>query len=343
MLPTDIPLELLAHFRLVDGLSTVEEIQARIAEEGGVEAVMEKIDVAHYQDEIRKAIHAQATEAGVEKRELLQNALDAIRKTGRSEGKVSVDYYLRNEGREFVEKVTDTGIGIENLVAFLVPGITTKEATGEQGFFGTGFYKNLQDVDTIEVESVAHDGDQMLAYKMVIEVTKDEEGSTQGGKIRQLQVRDESPLVPTGTEIRLIKKAERCLPELEAMMAKNTSITMGGLTTVPAIAGIDLNLAFVDEEGREQSTQIPVADRSQYDIAGIGKMVFVKAPTLPSSLLSAGLRMASLYGNASDYLHAVPASLKRFFADEHISVVLPKELSLIKDRSRLANESEYLP
>lgn len=345
VLPHQIPLELLAYFRLTDGLLTTDEISSRIAEEGSIEAVMEKINLSHYQDEIRKAVHAQSVEPGVAKRELLQNALYAIRRKGKERGRgaVTVDFYLRDNGEEYVEEIKDTGTGIENLVSFLVPGVTTKEATEGLGIFGTGLYKAFEDVDHVEVDTIKKGSTHNQAERIIIDLIKDDEGQVQGGVVREIKAKEVSSLTETGTTLRLVRRTEDHLPELEAMVAKNTYLSMGGLAANPHIADLDVQFSFVDDAGNEQPVTVPIDDRSVLSLENVGNLTFVKAPSLPSAMTSLGLRMSPLANTSSDYLSDVPDVLKDFLTNEHISLILPKEIPLVKDRSRIANEEQYLP
>lgn len=339
VLPTTVPLELLAHFRLTEGHFTIDEVRQRIQKEGGLEKVLAKYDLSHYQDEIRKAIHAQSVEPGVAKRELLQNALFAIRAKGSETGTVAVDFYLRNNGREYVEEIRDSGTGIENLISFLVPGATTKDGSDGLGIFGTGFYKALEDVDQVEVASVTA---QNKSLRIIIDVIKDENGIVQGGVVREIMEKSVTGKA-TGTSIKLVKHTQGQLPELDAMIAKNTYLTMGGLATLPEVADGNVEFSFINEQGATRPVSIAIADHSVAKVDGVGAIQFIKAPSLPSAMTTVGLRMSPLAQVSSDYLKDVPEVLKTFLTDEHISVVLPRTVPLVKDRSRIASEEAFLP
>lgn len=343
ILPENVPLELLAYYRLTEGLFSLNEIHERINQEGGINAINEKIDLAHYRDEIRKAIHAQSVEPGVAKRELLQNALFAVRAKGVSSGNIAVDFYLRNNGREFVEEIIDTGTGIENALSFLVPGVTTKNGADGLGIFGTGFYKTFEDVDRVEVESVTTKEGKKVAQRMLIDLEKDAHGIVQGGNIRSLQEKPALQEEATGTSIKLIRNTEEQLPELEAMIAKNTYLTMGGLALTPEVMGDATSLSYFNEKGEKLSLSLVTTDISTVSHEVIGDITFVKAPSLPSAMTTIGLRMSPLAQTSSDYLDEVPEVLKTFLLDEHISVILPRSVPLVKDRSRIAHEEAYLP
>ena len=118
---------------------------------------------------------------------------------------------------------------------------------------------------------------------------------------------------------------------------------MGGLTTVKDVSGMDCSLEFIDEEGREQPFHLHVKDQSRYTLKTTGEIAFVQCPDLPAHVSSAGLRMSSLSNPSSDYLKDTHKLLKRFLADEKVSLGLPKSLSLIKDRSKLVHEEDYMP
>ncbi len=345
ILPANTPLELIAYLRKLEGLQTIEEMNKRIIDAGGVEAIMSTVNLTYYKEELKKAIHGQAVGAGVEKRELIQNALYACRKNYTEESAITVDYYFRNNGREYVEEISDNGTGIQDLPVFWVPGLSDKDSKEGLGFFGSGFnkvYKQLShEGDSLEVDTIVQTSHgykrTIMRYKPVLE------GSNVIGMILSEVKAKEMENGQTGTHIRLVKTTEGRLPELEAMIGKNTYVTTAGLATHPLLTDKPVPIYFMDKEENKKEIELQAEKLTSYYIDDKNNtMTFVRTPQLKAFMSSGGLHMGYIEGTNPPYLALVPEPLKQFIASEHISAVLSSQIPLIKDRSRIANEADYI-
>jgi hypothetical protein len=336
VLPEKTPLALLAQLYLTDGVPNLEEIDKQIR-------ANPQIDLSHWQSEIKKAVFSQAAEAGVARRELLQNAIAAIIASKNKDGEVTVDYYYQKGRTELVEEISDNGTGILNWLAFLLPGVSDKKGVERKGygFFGSGLFTIFGDADRVEVESVVEKEGRKEQYRLVLSVKKDGEGRFEEILIDEFKKRELKEDVSLGTKIKIIRSTERTLAELEAMVGKNTYLSMGGLAfTSPSLSN-NIALFFIDENGQKKRVAVETKNISQYSLP-FGQVTVVSS-ALPSMMTQQGLRMSFLSYPPPSYLSLVPKPLIDFAEKAQISVILPGELPLIEDRSRLAKEEEYLP
>jgi hypothetical protein len=242
-----------------------------------------------------------------------------------------------------VEEISDNGTGILNWLAFLLPGVSDKKGVERKGygFFGSGLFTIFGDADRIEVESVVEREGRKEQYRLVLSVKKDIEGRFEEILIDEFKKRELKEDVSLGTKIKIIRSTERTLAELEAMVGKNTYLSMGGLVFTSSSLSNNIALFFIDENGQKKRVAVETKNISQYSLP-FGQVTVVSS-ALPSMMTQQGLRMSFLSYPPPSYLSLVPKPLIDFAEKAQISVILPGELPLIEDRSRLANEEEYLP
>ncbi len=337
VLPENTPLALVAQLRLTDGYFDLEEIREEINK-----GKQQEINLSYWEEEIKKAVFSQAAEVGVDKRELLQNAIAAILASDKEEGEIVVDYYYRNDRTEFVEEISDNGTGILNWLAFLLPGVSDKRGVEQRGFgfFGSGFFKIFETAEQVEVETIVSQNHQRKKYQLVLKVER-ENGVFKGIIINLFREKTLFEETPSLTKIRIIRSSETTLGELEAMVGKNTYLTMGGLAfSSSSKLNKPIKLYFIDENGDKKLIEVETTDVNAYPTS-FGELKTVSSP-LPAMMTQEGLRMSTLSYPPAGYLSKVPEALKDFAESFQISAVLPGSLGLIKDRSRLANESKYL-
>lgn len=338
-----LPIELLIYLRQTESLLGLDQIRDRIQQAGGPEAILRQIRTEQLTNRITAAIHGQAVGAGVDKREIIQNAVKAIRQSDVPEGEIVIDTYTRNFGTEYVEEFFDNGTGIRDVLSFLVPGVTTNAATGEYGFFGSGLYKIFENAERVEVETYTIRDGKKIEQKIYLQTVK-ENGRPVTIRLMSLEEREisEKEDFATGTRLRLIKQAEDAIPQLEAMITRATTMTMGGLIMSPTIAGKPIRVSFVNSDGNHELVDINISTLDTFQIQGVGDVQFVQCDKLPSAITSGGLYMAPLDTQDPHYLVKVHATLRDIFITNRVSLVLPANAPLIIDRSRLANESAYL-
>ncbi len=337
VLPENTPLALVAQLRLTDGFFDLEEIREEINK-----GKQQEINLSYWEGEIKKAVFSQAAEVGVDKREVLQNAIAAILASNKEEGEIVVDYYYRNDRSKFVEEISDNGTGILNWLAFLLPGISDKRGVEQRGFgfFGSGFFKIFETAEQVEVETIVNQNGQRKKYQLVLRVER-ENGVFKGIIIDRFREKTLFEETPSLTKIKIIRSSETTLGELEAMVGKNTYLTMGGLAfSLSSQRSKPIKLYFIDENGDKKLIEVKTTDVNAYPTS-FGDLKTVSSP-LPAIMTQEGLRMSTLSYPPAGYLSKVPEVLKDFAQSFHISAVLPGSLGLIKDRSRLADESKYL-
>jgi hypothetical protein len=228
-------------------------------------------------------------------------------------------------------------------LAFLLPGVSDKKGVERKGygFFGSGLFTIFGDADRVEVESVVERKGRKEQYRLVLSVKKDGEGRFEEILIDEFKKRELKEDVSLGTKIKIIRSTERTLAELEAMVGKNTYLSMGGLAfTSPSLSN-NIALFFIDENGQKKRVAVETKNICQYSLP-FGQVTVVSS-ALPSMMTQQGLRMSFLSYPPPSYLSLVPKPLIDFAEKAQISVILPGDLPLIEDRSRLANEEEYLP
>jgi|GEM_PF-4861733 len=142
-----------------------------------------------------------------------------------------------------------------------------------------------------------------------------------------------------GTSIRRIKKVKgQDLPELEAGIIADDYLAFAGLLTDEQINGKTIEVVINGEQIHLKKTK-RLSEEFSYNGVNYGAITLVESPLPPTVAHGIGLRMSDL---DERYLTYVPDSLKKLVKNKKISLVLPKDLPLIKDRSRIANEEELL-
>jgi len=341
VLPENCPIELLLYLRKTEGLFTTEAMKQCIDEAGGVEALLKTKNLAFYQDEVRKSVHAQSVEVGTDKRELIQNALAAINELGIDKGKIIVDFYLQNSGTELVEEITDNGTGLQNLVAFLLPTISNKDLDSGRGVFGSGLYKIFENIDKAEITTVVDTGNGKKEYLMNIETIKNKDGKVQKIILKNCLERNVDKETEVGTKIKMIQKTEGLIPELTSMVNKNTYVTMAGLTTNPEISQCNMEMFFVNEKGEEELFILDSEIISSYELTTGEKIHFVKCDSLPSSVSSGGLKMSILDTQTPHYVKYT-SNNGDIFTSTNTHLVAEPSIRQTKDRSKFADKKVFL-
>ncbi|MBN1617719.1 hypothetical protein JW887_00045 [Candidatus Dojkabacteria bacterium] len=353
LLPANIPAELLVYLTLTEGHRTIDAINRRIEELNGVEAAMESLDLTLARNRVRSAILAQAAAPGIDKRELVQNSIYAILKLLRqnriTEGELDIDFYYQDE--LYVEEIIDNGTGIESTLGYTTAGFEEKDADGIKGFghFGSGRQKIFEDPSVVKVitTSVVEIDGKKYKKRIIEEPVKSKrEGETTatvtGKIIAEVSYTEITEFSTTTTRIQIYRDPNGTIPELDAMISKQTYISMAGLTTSRNILGQELKWYFRDNDGQRELLKLPVQHHTTYDFGNGEKIDFYSSP-LPASMTSVGLTMSGLSSATVDYLHGTPEDLKKVLIQEQVSVVLSNEIPLIKDRSRISEEKKYLP
>lgn len=336
ILPDGFPLEKLVCLRKVRGLVTMEEITDLLSQNPDF---FSEISLEDTRKEIIQAVSAQAVEPGVFRRELLQNALDAVLADDKEKKDITVDFYYRNQREELVEEISDNGTGILNWLAFFVPGISDKEGKEvvNRGFFGSGLFKIFEEADWVEVETKRKEEGGVYGYRVKMMVEKDEQGKVLGIKIdhfrKSLFSQEES-----GTTLRIVRKTKNLVPELEAFIGRRTYLLMGGLAFSQSTKKV--NFYFVDENGQKKPVEVKVRNELEYKTS-FGEIKILSS-NLPSMVTSGGLRMSDLNYPEANYLKYLPSSILKLTTVSRLSLVLPPKLPLVIDRSRLAEEERYI-
>ena len=289
------------------------------------------LSLEQFRQEIIKEIFGQAIEEGVARREMIQNGVDAIKnRRETTEGKINIRLFKAydEKGEYLIEEFTDQGTGIVDWLKFFIPGETTKIAS-DQGFFGSGAFKIFEGVDRVDMISSI---DGKTAYYFRFE--------WQNGNlfVTKSQIVNNFP-GQQGTSIRRIKKIkDQDLPELEAGIMADDYLAFAGLLTDEQINGKTIEVVINGEPIHLKKTK-RLSEDFIYNDVNYGKITLVESPLPPTVAHGVGLRMSDL---DEKYLTYVPDELKKLIKDKKISIILPKDLPLIKDRSRIANEEELL-
>mgnify|MGYP000465855689 CR=1 FL=1 len=284
-----------------------------------------------FRQEIIKEISGQAIEEGVARREMIQNGVDAIKnREETTKGKIDIRLFKTYDGKDeyLIEKFTDQGTGIADWLKFFIPGETTKGASDE-GFFGSGAFKIFEGVDRVDIVSSA---DGRTAYYFRFEWQDGNLTITKSQFINNF-------FGQQGTAIMRIKKiSDQDLPELEAGIMADDYLAFAGLLADEQINGKTVEVVINGEPIHLKKTKRLSEDFSYNDV-NYGAITLVESPLPPTVAHGVGLRMSDLNER---YLTYVPYELKKLIKDKKISIILPKDLPLIKDRSRIANEEELL-
>ena len=295
-------------------------------------------DLKFFEGKILKEIRGQAAETGVSGREMLQNAIDAIRnRRDITQGSIQIrlfetNLFEQNIGSRwyFVEEIQDNGTGILDWLKFFVPGLTTKNEE-DLGRFGSGFFTVFRDVDMVEIMSSKSDG---KGYYFLIKLINDQPVIVDSCYLDDAEM-------PQGTTIRRYKKVtDDLIPELEAAIAIDDYLANAGLVKVGYTdsQGKDLRITINNTEVDPQAL-VRISEEFEYEGINYGPIKLVQSELPPTLAHGVGLRMSDLDDR---YLQYVPKGLVSLFRERKISIILPKGLSLIKDRSRIANEEVLL-
>lgn len=339
ILPDGFPLEKLVCLRKVRGLVTMEEITDFLRQNPDF---FSEISLEDTRKEIIQAVSAQAVEPGVFRRELLQNALDAVLADEKERKEITVDFYYRNQRQELVEEISDNGTGILNWLAFFVPGISNKE--GKEiinfGFFGSGLFKIFEEADWVEVETKRKEEEGVYGYRVKMMVERDEQGKVLGIKIDHFR-KSLFPQEETGTTLRIVRKTQNLVPELEVFIGRRTYLLMGGLAFNQSNrSGGKVNFYFVDENGEKKPVEVKVRNELEYKTS-FGEIKILSS-NLPSMVTSGGLRMSDLNYPEANYFKYLPSPILKLTTVSRLSLILPPKLPLVIDRSRLAEEERYI-
>jgi len=289
------------------------------------------LSLEQFRQEIIKEIFGQAIEEGVARREMIQNGVDAIKnRRETTEGKIDIRLFKAydEKGEYLIEEFTDNGTGIVDWLKFFIPGETTK-GVSDQGFFGSGAFKIFEGIDRVDMISSI---DGKTAYYFRFE--------WQNGNlfVTKSQIVNNFP-GQQGTSIRRIKKIkDQDLPELEAGIMADDYLAFAGLLADEQINGKTIEVVINGEPIHLKKTK-RLSEDFIYNDVNYGKITLVESPLPPTVAHGVGLRMSDL---DERYLTYVPDELKKLIKDKKISIILPKDLPLIKDRSRIANEEELL-
>ncbi len=291
------------------------------------------LDLEVFRQELLKEVTGQAVEEGVARREMIQNAVDAIK--GRSnlqEGKIEVDIsYTQDPQKNYwlIEKFSDNGTGIKDWLKFFVPGETTKDV-GDFGFFGAGSFKIFEGVDKVQIQSGTGDG---KVYNFTLEWQE-----VKGKRDLVITSAFQTQVALQGTTIQRFKKlSPDTPPELEAGIVEDDYIMFGGLIageTLGESAKSRINIYLNKVDLAEKITK---RKRLAESFSNFGEIVITESSLPPSVSHGIGLRMSDLDDR---YLQYIPSSLRDFVKRKNLSIILPADLPLIKDRSKIANEEE---
>lgn len=246
------PVSGLAYLGKVLGARSVAEMEEAVRRQYGMgldDYLATAVDLSEFDQDWRIAVHFSGVN-GVEQREIIQNADDAIRRRkmlyGENfNGRISYDYYtLKVNGEKcFVQEIADNGCGMSDFarLCFAVSGLSDKGEFGasQSGEFGVGFKSNYKDNDIVVMDTVrvTDEATGRKGYAQdIYRVDRDESGYA----LRLIQVGSfENDNINQGTELstklRLIKPADRGIPEIDALMAANTARKFGWLTMVTSL------------------------------------------------------------------------------------------------------------
>ena len=287
------------------------------------------LNLEPFRQEIIKEVLGQAIEEGIARREMIQNGVDAIKKRQElTEGKIGIHLFKANDekGECLIEEFTDNGTGVVDWLKFFIPGETTKDAS-DQGFFGSGAFKIFEGVDRVDILS-STDGKTAYYFRF--------EWENNNLVIKKSQFIGEFS-GEQGTRIRRIKKLnDQDIPEFEAGIISDDYVAFTGLLTNEQINGKTINVSINNETINTQRRK-RLSEKFSYNGVEYGEITLVESRLPPTVAHGIGLRMSDL---DERYLTYVPQQLKELIKRKKISIVLPKELPLIKDRSRIANEEE---
>ncbi len=347
ILPENVPLELIMYLRVVEGLSTTYMIRERIEKAGGIDSILLQVDLTEQRHAISVAIHGQGVGAGIEKRELIQNGVDAVIESGKAYGEITIDYYYREAKKEYVEEFTDNGTGVIDHVASWVPGDTTKMSEdGARGFFGSGFFREFTDLvnegDYLERDSVTEGENGYDITREIFDPIRKGDAVI-GVKLRKT-LRKHVPFAETGTKVRIVRNSDESMPELEAMLSRPTYLSMGGLVASGEAVPRPVPIFMGNADGKMIQYVPQVEALHTYTVGAPGQEIkILKTPQIKGSMMSGGLFMSSLDAAMTTYSELVHPKLLGLMEQEHITVVASSQIPLIKDRSRFANEEHYIP
>ena len=314
--------------------------------------------VAEKQRFIHSIIASQMGQAHLWLRELIQNALDALRKTQLKHPEqtthLSIDvaqycYDNKQDGLDFVITITDSaGMSFVDIANYLlIPGSSDPEKQKYQllGIFGMGFYTIFQDADIVEIKSSIGDNTCCELRIIVERDTKHIQPRIayfyQTPNAEQFQ----------GTVIRHIKtyaKQNALSAHLQGLsIAHQINYLAGGLlaptymvqadTILPVPAENPITITYnqlpVAHPKRELLAQIPI-QRLGINPDDIEFLQMFQQDKLPGRIEQHGLFVSAL---GYPWNMFVPLILQQEIGN-HIVIVLPKSAHLTSDRSGIAKE-----
>lgn len=305
---------------------------------------------------IMKEIEAQANEPGVWTREAVQNAVKAIRARNAvgidkaSEGRIDILNFVeenqQSKEKWYVEEIRDNGAGVPDYLYLLVPGLSTAQKGQEQiGYFGAGFFTLFDGADKIQVQT--NYGNQSLAIEMEVVTDENNEHHIALTKLSRID-RVDGKKLPQGTTVRRMKKVTPdALPELENMVTKANVLMFAGLVSGKTLDGVPIHLNI----GRQDKDQF-VLDRVDLkateeastpftvEEVNLGNLQIISSKkTAPQVATNLGLRMSAF---SRKYYELIPPQIRQVIDEYSLSLLLPQELSLTKDRSSIAHEERLL-
>ncbi|MFA6321314.1 MAG: hypothetical protein WCY36_05595 [Candidatus Omnitrophota bacterium] len=276
-------------------------------------------------------------ESGAYAAEITQNSRDATRN---KEGELVIDFYMQNEGAEYVEEAKDNGTGALNEVALMIPKST--KAAGEQldltGFFGTGKYTIFEGVDRLEIITKNKDRAFMFTYKTI----KDDSGKPLAIRLTGIR-KIADPALTQGVTIRRIKSIENTIPELDHLLAQRAWKSFAGLAQDKNFSIFTMGqqnkkepLAVKRYDLSEAAFKVALPGQEENDF---GTLRLISTEDMPLQIVDrAGLRVSEI---KQEYLALVPQSLHKFVEKLGINIQIP--LPLIRNRSAFEHEDTYLP
>ncbi len=288
-------------------------------------------------EQIKKEIRGQGAEEGIYVREIFQNVGDAVLKqdqviTERNIFQINTWQEINSQSNEqyFVEKYKDNGVGISSLANLLVAQVNQKTGK-ETGFFGSGFLSIFEDGDIVEIKTSTGNGQTKY---LQIAVRKGEDNKAIGFDILQYKRTEEQY---SGTEIiRKTKIGKDKIAELEQGLLEVNILKNTALWNVDLEGNQKLETYL---NGKRIEKQSKLKHQEFFEINDEQFNVKIEQGKFSQLAHGNGLRMSDL---DKKYLKLVPKQIIDIIQDLNLSIILDKKFPLIKDRSQLAKENDYL-
>lgn len=279
----------------------------------------------HIVREVTHAIHFQALNStDLYLRELVQNAVDALRSTEAPAEQRNV------HARVFIENGTDLSLEFEDPVGmdgqtlinyFLVPGETTKADKEKKyiGFYGQGVYTLFKDAKEVSVKTGIGDGRTWyLTMRPVIE-----HGLIADVEIDFRCIREKFK----GTTIRKTQATEN--PYVEAAYIRDSMQTL--------TSALSDEKAAVYLQGEKINAHYRQLHRESLN--GLGEVTIYRNPN--NIVTQHGLYVKDL---GDEYLGGLPAFVTKVMKDTGgIVIDLPPEVALTRSRQDIANKDKVDP